>query len=77
MTRQPKRGTVRKTETADSLADTPEYLVAWAKSVVKEAGKREARLVLADYKAIAANRRLAKEDREIAAGRAKALERFL
>ncbi len=57
--------------------DTREYLEQWAKSLVKSAGKREARIALAGYKALAANKELDKSDRAIARKRAKAIERIL
>ena len=53
--------------------DAPGYVAAWARDLLAAVGKREARRLVADYKAIAANRRLAKADRDIAAERAKAL----
>lgn len=57
--------------------DAPEYIEAWARDLVAAAGKREARTILADYRALANNKRLAKADRDIAADRVKALEKWL
>jgi len=56
---------------------SPEYTAAWARDIVGAVGKREARKILADYQALAANKRLAKTDRDIAAERVKALEKIL
>jgi len=61
----------------DLPPDSPEYVAAWARDLVDAVGKREARLALAGYQAIAANKRLAKADREIAVERVKALENLL
>jgi len=61
----------------DDTADTPEYLREWAAALVKTAGKREARIALAGYQALAANKSLDKNDRDIARKRAKAIERIL
>jgi len=63
--------------TADSTADTPEYLREWSASLVKAAGKREARIALEQYQAIAIDKRVSKADRQIAANRAKAILQFL
>jgi len=76
MKRKLKTPPVESTDEADNLEDTPEYLATWARSLVK-AGKADARLVLADYKSLAANRELHKSDRDIARKRAEALERIL
>ena len=57
--------------------DSPVYVGAWARDLVDAVGKREARLALAGYQAIAANKRLAKADREVAVERVKALEKLL
>jgi len=57
--------------------DSPDYVEAWARDLVDAVGKREARLALAGYKTIAANKQLNKADREIAVERMKALERLL
>ena len=69
MTREPR--------SHDIAPDSPEYVQAWARDLVDAIGKREARTILADYKAISENKRLAKRDREIAAERANALESLL
>ena len=57
--------------------DSPDYVATWARDLVAAVGKREARRILADYTSIADNKRLAKQDRNVAAERAKALERLL
>ena len=61
----------------DIAPDSPEYVLAWARDLVATIGKREARTILADYKALAGNQRLAKADRETAAKRVKALKSLL
>lgn len=61
----------------DDTADTPEYLREWAAALVATAGKAEARIALAGYKALAANKTLDRSDRDIARKRAKAIERIL
>lgn len=61
----------------DVPLDSPEYVLAWARDLVDAVGNREARTILADYQALAANKRLAKADRDIAAERVKALEKLL
>jgi hypothetical protein len=64
----------RSHHTPPSSAD---YLEAWARDVVAAAGKRDARRLLASYRARADNRQLAKTHRNTAAERAKALEQYL
>lgn len=76
MTKKPTPKPAAGTKATDPLADTDEYLAKWAKALVK-AGKRDARLVLADYQALASNRELDKTDRDAARKRAKILSRFL
>ena len=61
----------------DVPPDSPEYTAAWARDIVAAVGKREARKILGDYEALAANKRLAKADRDIAAERVDALENLL
>jgi hypothetical protein len=75
----PRKPKTPPAQTADEagLADTPEYLAKWSRELVRAAGKRDARLVLADYRAIANNKSLGDDDRRIARRRAKAIERFL
>lgn len=81
MKRKPKTPPVQSADAragmADSTADTPEYLREWAKSLVKGAGKREARSALEQYQSIAGDKRVSKADREIAANRAKAILQFI
>jgi len=60
-----------------NVPDSPEYVKAWARDIVAAVGKREARKILGDYEALAANKRLAKADRDIAAERVDALENLL
>ncbi len=57
--------------------DSPEYVEAWARDILAAVGKRETRSILADYQALAKNKRLAKADREVAVERVKALEKLL
>ena len=56
---------------------SPQYIEKWAADLVATVGKREARGILSDYKALADNKRLAKADREVAAERVKALKKLL
>ena len=67
----------RPASTADSTADTPEYLREWAAALVMGAGELEARIALEQYQSIAGDNRVSKADREIAANRAKAILQFL
>ena len=76
MKRKPLTPSDRDTPTTDTTADTAEYVEKWARALVK-AGKADARLILADYKTLAANKQLEKADRDIARKRAKAIERIL
>lgn len=75
MKQQRKRKTcpVQTTGDADTIGDSPEYLREWVTLLVKTAGKAEARVALAGYKALAANKQLGKTDRDIARKRARAL----
>ena len=57
--------------------DSPKYVETWARDIVAAVGKREARKILADYRALADNKRLAKADRETATERVRALEKLL
>ena len=57
--------------------DTPEYLAMWARSLVKAAGKPETRLALAEYRRLAGDRRVPRAERQAAAERAKAIEKYL
>ena len=52
MKRKPLTPSDRDTPTTDTTADTAEYVEKWARALVK-ANKTEARLVLADYRALA------------------------
>ena len=61
----------------DIPPDSPDYIEKWARDLVAAVGKREARRILADYRGIADNERLARRDREVAAERAEALEELL
>ncbi|MDA1055789.1 MAG: hypothetical protein O3C40_35800 [Planctomycetota bacterium] len=58
-------------------ADSHESLTAWARDLVAAVGKRQARKALEDYKRLAADRRLTKDDRAIARKQAKALAELL
>ena len=55
----------------------PQYIEAWARDIVAAVGKREARRLLSDYRALCENKRLAKADREVAAERVEALGNLL
>ena len=57
--------------------DDPGYVQMWARDILAAVGKRQARVILDDYRALAGNKRLAKRDREKAAERAKALRKVL
>lgn len=74
MKRKPQAST---TQEADITTDTPEYLAGWAKELVQVAGKREARIALAEYKRLAADKKVPKAERAAAAKRAKAIEKRL
>ena len=62
---------------AQSVADTPRQIKHWAEALIVAVGKRQARTVLADYRRLAADRRLTKFDRAIAKDRAKILTELL
>ncbi len=62
---------------AQDAPESLEYVKAWARDLVAAVGKREARRLLDDYKAISSNKRVAKADRDIAARRARILSRLL
>ena len=57
--------------------DSAGYVQAWARDIVAAIGKAEARRLLDDYRAIAANQALDKSDRETAGERANAISRHL
>ncbi len=57
--------------------DSPDYTDAWARDVVRAAGKKAARQLLADYRSLARSKRGTKQDREVAAERVRALEKVL
>ena len=57
--------------------DDPAYVASWARQLVAAVGKREARRIMEGYGALAANRRLAKLDRDTARQRAEALAALL
>jgi len=57
--------------------EEPEYVEYWARELVKAAGKRDARRILEDYRAIARNPRVSKRDRDIAKQRVKILAKIL
>jgi len=62
---------------SQAQGESLEYVRAWARNLVAAVGKREARRILNDYKAISGNMRLAKADRDIAARRVRVLSRLL
>ena len=59
------------------VSDTPEQIKQWAGALIVAVGKRQARTILDDYRRLAADRRLTKEDRAIAKQRAKILAELL
>ena len=61
----------------DIPPDSPKYVEAWARDLIAAAGKREARSTLANYRKLAADPKLTKYDRKVAAERAEVLERLL
>lgn len=67
----------RRRKLPQSPPEDPEYVRDWAKALVAAAGKRQARTVLEDYKALASDRALDKYSREAAAQRAKSLKDLL
>ena len=69
-------GTSRGTR-SQKPPDDPEYVRSWAKALVAAVGKRQARAVLEDYRALASRKRLDKYSREVAAQRAKILKELL
>ena len=77
MKRAKSTGPARTADEAGSVGDSPEYLAQWAKELVKTAGKREARVALAEYKRLATDKAVPKAERKSAAARAKAIEKKL
>jgi hypothetical protein len=77
MKRRARTPTRQDAEPSGPPADTPEYLAGWAKELVKVAGKREARLALAECRRLAADKKVPKAERAAAAERAKAIEKRL
>ena len=71
--RQPAKGQNAAQDAAESL----EYVKAWARDLVAAAGKREARRILDEYKALSRDKELPKAERDIAARRARILSRLL
>lgn len=61
----------------DFPVDTPQYLATWARELVKTAGKAEARQALAEYRRLAADKKVPKLERKAAAARAEAIEKRL
>ncbi len=61
----------------DVPTDSPEYVAAWARDLIAAIGKRNARLILGDYKARADDPKVTKHGRAVAAERAEILERLL
>jgi hypothetical protein len=56
---------------------TPPNTSTHGRDILAAVGKRDVRRLLADYRALADNKRLPKSDRKTAAERAKALEELL
>ena len=67
----------RRLRPSEHLQDDAEYVSTWARDLVATIGKRKARAILEDYRAIADNKRLAKRDRDIAAERVQVLESLI
>ncbi len=65
------------TDEADAIGDSPEYVRSWAKELVKAAGKREARMALAEYRRLAADKSVPPAERKAAAKRAAEIEKNL
>jgi hypothetical protein len=63
--------------TPQNPPDSPEYVEKWARELIAAAGKRQARTILGDYRALAENPRLAKYDRDVAEQRARILSGLL
>ena len=57
--------------------DDPGYVKAWARDLIEAVGKRQARSILDDYRAIAEDPKVTKRGREIASERARCLEALL
>ncbi len=57
--------------------ESPEYTAAWARDLIASIGKRQARQILADYRARADDPEVTKHGRDVAAERAETLERLL
>ena len=66
----------KKNRPQDSI-ESPEYVDRWAKELIRAAGKRDARSLFEDYKRLAADKRLAKYDRDVAAQRARILGKYM
>ena len=64
-------------ESHETPPESAGYVQAWARDVVAAIGKFEARRLLDDYRAIAANEVLDKSDRDAARERANAISRHL
>lgn len=68
---------MKRPRSHDITPESPEYVAIWARDIVAAVGKREARTIVADYEAIAGNKRLTKADRDTAAEQVKALKKCL
>jgi hypothetical protein len=74
--KQRKTRPARTSTDADSI-DIPEYVATWAEELVEVAGKREARVALAEYRRLAVDKAVPKAERKAAAERAAAIEKRL
>jgi hypothetical protein len=74
---KPERQSGAHENTAQIAPESLEYVKSWARDLIAAVGKREARRILGDYKALCADKRLAKADRDMAARRARILSRLL
>lgn len=73
----PKKTLMAKPKSPQVALDSPKSVEAWARDLIVAVGKRQARTILADFRRLAADRRLTKEDRAIARKQAKALAELL
>jgi len=60
-----------------SLPDDPQYVEKWACELVAAIGKRKARAILEDYRALAEDKKIAGRDRAVSAQRVEILEKLL
>ena len=66
-----------RTRSHDTPPAPPLYVEAWARDLIAAVGRREARRVLAHYKALAADPKVTKHGRAIAAERVIMLKKLI